>query len=152
MCCRPRSDRWTAEPAAEPASAPADARPAGRPLLLREVVSGGVGGVARRLLLAKLGEGIVPDSDEPLDLNDTYRLLPGRAPKDGVPESRYAPPLRYAEGEEEHPGRAGPEGGRGWWVVSALLAESTLQLIAEGVPYLRKILKNSFVPRARETK
>ena len=105
--------RAKGEPAEDrgPSRGQADARPAGRPLLLREVVSGGVGGVARRLLLAKLGEGIVPDSDEPLDLNDTYRLLPGRAPKDGVPESRYAPPLRYAEGEEEHPGRAGPEGG-----------------------------------------
>ena len=43
-----------------------------------------------------------------------------------------------------------------WFVPIPILGQSRkqgiVQLLAKGVPYLRKILKNSFVPRARETK
>ena len=81
-------------------------------VLLPDLVAAGVGGVARLVLLAKLGKSMVPDSDDPLRLNRAYRLLPGRDAAGGSPAAGggakgakgagggYAPPLRFAEGEE----------------------------------------------------
>ena len=74
--------------------------PAGQsPLLLSELVSTGVGGVARQTLLSKLDLAMVPDSDDPLRLNKAFRLLAGREPQGGASAAAYGLPLRYAEGE-----------------------------------------------------
>ena len=79
--------------------------PAGQsPILLAEIVSTGVGGVARQTLLNKLDLAMVPDSDDPLRLNKAFRLLAGREPQGGASAAAYGLPLKYAEGEEHQGG------------------------------------------------
>ena len=72
--------------------------PGGKKILLRDLVSNGVGGVAKQNMLRKLELAVVYDSDGPIELNKAYMLLPGREGA-GNPMD-YALPLRYAEGEE----------------------------------------------------
>jgi len=74
--------------------------PGGSAILLSEMVSTGVGGVARQTLLNKLDLAMVPDSDDPLRLNRAFRLLAGREPQGGASEAAYGLPLRFSEGEE----------------------------------------------------
>ena len=78
--------------------------PGGKKYLLSELVSNGVGGVAKQSMLRKLELATVYDSDTPIELNLAYRLLPGRG--DNSEPHKYGLPLRYAEGEEVRHGAA----------------------------------------------
>ena len=100
--------------------------PAGREkILLPDLVSNGVGGVARAVLLSKLDKAMVADTDRPLRLNKVW-TMPGREPAGQIhialssasgsganaarsatalssnvsSSAAYGLPLRYAEGEE----------------------------------------------------
>ena len=84
--------------------------PGQSPILLAEIVSTGVGGVARQTLLNKLDLAMVPDSDDPLRLNKAFRLLAGREPQGGASAAAYGLPLKYAEGEEHLRGGGGGNG------------------------------------------
>ena len=79
-------------------------------ILLADLVAGGVGGVAKNVLLAKLDKAMVPDTNAPLKLAAAYRLLPGRdapAPPAGAPKKNaYTLPVAFAEDEEEVRGAA----------------------------------------------
>ena len=85
--------------------------PGGAKILLPDLVAGGVGGVAKQVLLNKLDKAMVPDTFNPLRLSAAYRLLPGReakAPPAGSPAKKvaYDLPVKFAEGEEQVRGAA----------------------------------------------
>ena len=83
--------------------------PGGSKILLPDLVAGGVGGVAKFVLLEKLGKATVPDTDSPLQLSAAFRLLPGRdapSPAGAPKKAAYNLPIRFAEDEEQVRGAA----------------------------------------------